>query len=170
MNGVCVCVCVCVCVYSLCDGVRQEFAMSGYTEVLTLTLCAWAENYDHLNVPRDTNEAVEVTNPQTREFQIVRTRLLPGLLKTLASNKSHTLPLDIFEVGDVVVQDKVQCRYIYIYIYIYMCVCVCACSSVCVCESRCMRADDGMQPPDYGRGRAKHQTHVRCALWPHPQL
>ena len=36
---------------------------------------------------------------------MVRTSLLPGLLKTLNSNQSSPLPLKIFEVSDVVIKD-----------------------------------------------------------------
>lgn len=50
--------------------------------------------------------AVVLANPKTIEYQIVRTSLLPGILKTLRENKSHALPLRCFEVGDVVLQDK----------------------------------------------------------------
>lgn len=44
-------------------------------------------------------------NPKTLEYQIVRTSLLPGLLKSVRENRSHPLPLKIFEVSDVVVKD-----------------------------------------------------------------
>lgn len=35
----------------------------------------------------------------------MRTSLLPGLLKSIRENKSHALPMKIFEVSDVVVKD-----------------------------------------------------------------
>lgn len=46
-----------------------------------------------------------LANPKTIEYQIVRTSLLPGLLKSVRENRKHTLPLRIFEVSDIVVQD-----------------------------------------------------------------
>lgn len=49
--------------------------------------------------------AVHVANPKTLEFQVCRTTLLPGLLKTIAANKKMPLPLKVFEVSDVVVKD-----------------------------------------------------------------
>eukprot|EP00921_Rhytidocystis_pertsovi_P007900 GHVQ01013074.1.p1 GENE.GHVQ01013074.1~~GHVQ01013074.1.p1 ORF type:complete len:636 (+),score=53.30 GHVQ01013074.1:176-2083(+) len=49
-----------------------------------------------------------VSNPKTREFEIVRTSLIPGLLKTLASNKGRELPIRLFELGDVVFFDVHQ--------------------------------------------------------------
>lgn len=51
------------------------------------------------------NEAVVLANPKTIEYEVVRTSLLPGILKTAASNKKCPLPIRIFEVSDVVLQD-----------------------------------------------------------------
>jgi phenylalanyl-tRNA synthetase beta chain len=50
--------------------------------------------------------AVHISNPKTLEFQVARTSLVPGLLKTLAANKKMPLPLRLFEVSDVVLIDK----------------------------------------------------------------
>jgi len=36
---------------------------------------------------------------------VVRTSLLPGLLKTIRENRSHALPIRIFEASDVVLKD-----------------------------------------------------------------
>lgn len=44
-------------------------------------------------------------NPKTAEYQIVRTSLFPGLLKTVRENRKHTLPLRIFEVSDIAIKD-----------------------------------------------------------------
>lgn len=49
--------------------------------------------------------AVHIANPKTLEFQVVRTSLLPGLLKTVAANKKTPLPLKIFEISDIVLAD-----------------------------------------------------------------
>lgn len=46
-----------------------------------------------------------IANPKTLEFQVVRTSLLPGLLKTVRENRSHPLPVRIFETADVVFKD-----------------------------------------------------------------
>jgi len=37
--------------------------------------------------------------------QVARTTLLPGILKTLSSNKSMPLPVRLFEISDVVLKD-----------------------------------------------------------------
>lgn len=86
------------------DALRREVALCGFAEVLTLTLCSKNENYAHLNRPFAA-DAVQLANPQTVEFEIVRTSLLPGVLKTVASNRFMPLPIKIFEVADVVLLD-----------------------------------------------------------------
>lgn len=88
----------------LVDIVRREWAQAGWTEVLPLILCSHDENYGWMNRV-DRGEAVKIANPKTLEFQIVRTSLIPGLLKTVRENRSHTLPLKIFEASDVAIKD-----------------------------------------------------------------
>jgi len=85
----------------LSDIIRLEAAMAGWTEVLPLILCSHAENFSHLNRKDDGTTAVKLANPKTAEYQVVRTSLLPGLLKTLRENKHHAVPIKIFEVSDV---------------------------------------------------------------------
>jgi len=46
-------------------------------------------------------------NPKTVEFECCRLNLLPGIFKTLSANIGHTtMPLYLFEVGDVVILDS----------------------------------------------------------------
>merc|ERR1712232_614243 len=49
--------------------------------------------------------AVSINNPKTKEFEVVRTSIMPGVLKTLCANKHKVLPIKVFEIGDVVVQE-----------------------------------------------------------------
>lgn len=48
---------------------------------------------------------MKIANPKSLEFQVVRTSLIPGLLKTIRENRSHALPIKIFETSDVVFKD-----------------------------------------------------------------
>ena len=89
----------------LADIIRLEAAMAGWMEVLPLILCSHDENFSWLKRPDDSKVAVRLQNPKSAEYQVVRTSLLPGLLKTLRENKHHALPLKIFEVSDVVLKD-----------------------------------------------------------------
>jgi len=101
---------------TLCHGVQQPLnkfsdklrgllAMAGYLEVLTFSLCSTAENYELLRLPND-GQAVVLSNPQSQNFQVVRTTLYPGLLKTLKSSTHMHLPIKIFEISDVCLLDQ----------------------------------------------------------------
>jgi len=92
-------------VSKLSDIIRHEWAYAGWVEVLPLILCSHEENFAWLNSADDGQTAVKIANPKTLEFQVVRTSLLPGLLKTIRENRSHALPLRIFETSDVVFKD-----------------------------------------------------------------
>jgi phenylalanyl-tRNA synthetase beta chain len=58
-----------------------------------------------LNKKDDNSTAVKLENPKTLEYQVVRSSLLPGILKTVKENKKHALPIKVFEVSDVVLKD-----------------------------------------------------------------
>ncbi|KAK3055682.1 phenylalanine--tRNA ligase subunit beta [Extremus antarcticus] len=88
----------------LADIIRLEAAMAGWAEVMPLILCSHDENYGWLQKPDD-GKAVRLQNPKTAEYQIVRTSLIPGLLKTVRENKHHSVPMKVFEVADVVFKD-----------------------------------------------------------------
>jgi len=92
-------------VNKLTDIVRLEAAMAGWSEVLPLILCSHDENFAWLNRIDDGNTAIKLANPKTLEFQVVRTSLLPGLLKTIRENRKHSVPMKIFEVSDVAFKD-----------------------------------------------------------------
>ncbi|KAI9512203.1 phenylalanyl-tRNA synthetase subunit beta [Russula earlei] len=94
----------------LSDIIRHEWAYAGWVEVLPLILCSHEENFAWLNVADDGQTAVKIANPKTLEFQVVRTSLLPGLLKTIRENRSHALPLRVFETSDVVFKDVARER------------------------------------------------------------
>lgn len=85
------------------DLLRAEIARDGYLEMLTHGLCSTAENFSNLNRP--IGPAVSLSNPANVEYEVVRTSLLPGALKTLAHNKSmsHKDGIKLFEISDVVI-------------------------------------------------------------------
>ncbi|KAK9808656.1 hypothetical protein WJX72_001360 [[Myrmecia] bisecta] len=92
----------------LCELVRLEVAMAGWTEVLTWALCSRAENFGDLLRADDGQSAVSVGNPATLEFEVCRTTLLSGVLKTLGASKDAPLPVKLFEVSDVVLVAPVE--------------------------------------------------------------
>jgi len=93
-------------VNKLSDIVRIEAAMAGWSEVMPLILCSHEENFEWLNRKDDGTKVIRLANPKTLEYQVVRTSLLPGLLKTIRENKGHSVPIKIFEVSDVGFKDE----------------------------------------------------------------
>lgn len=90
----------------LSDLLRHEVAACGYTEVLTFALCSREDISEKLRKDIKATKAVHIANPKTLEFQVARTTLLPGVLKTIHHNKNMPLPLKLFEISDVVFQDS----------------------------------------------------------------
>ena len=65
------------------------------------------EQFDKLRHDDGKEKAVVLSNPASEEFEIVRTSLLVGALKTLECAKAHSVKegLKLFEVNDVVHRD-----------------------------------------------------------------
>lgn len=85
------------------DLLRAEISRAGYVEMLTHGLCSTAENFTNLR--RKIGPAVSLSNPANVEYEVVRTTLFPGALKTLSFNKSisHKDGIKLFEISDVVI-------------------------------------------------------------------
>ncbi|XP_048719448.1 phenylalanine--tRNA ligase beta subunit isoform X5 [Caretta caretta] len=92
----------------LTELLRQDLAAAGFTEALTFALCSQEDIADKLGVDISSTKAVHVANPKTAEFQVARTSLLPGLLKTIAANRKMPLPLKLFEISDIVLKDSTK--------------------------------------------------------------
>jgi len=92
----------------LCDLIKIDISLAGFTEGLTFSLCSKDDISEKLNRPNGCKEAVKIENPKSLDFQVARTTLLPGLLKTIANNKNMPLPVRVFEVSDVVLLDELK--------------------------------------------------------------
>ncbi|KAI6063325.1 Phenylalanine--tRNA ligase beta subunit [Aix galericulata] len=96
-----------------CDIVEDAAIAYGYNNIQmtipkTYTIanqCSQEDIADKLGTDISTTKAVHIANPKTAEFQVARTTLLPGLLKTIAANRKMPLPLKLFEISDIVVKD-----------------------------------------------------------------
>ncbi len=86
---------------------REQVAQAGFTEALTFSLCSRDDVSTKLrkDLKSDKIPAVHIANPKTLEFQVARTTLLPGLLKTVQANRKMPLPIKLFEISDVVMTD-----------------------------------------------------------------
>eukprot|EP00933_Yihiella_yeosuensis_P030614 TRINITY_DN24237_c0_g1_i1.p1 TRINITY_DN24237_c0_g1~~TRINITY_DN24237_c0_g1_i1.p1 ORF type:complete len:629 (-),score=136.45 TRINITY_DN24237_c0_g1_i1:88-1974(-) len=108
----------------LSDLLRQELAMAGFTECMNWSLLSRKENFQQMRREEKTEElwrtvespheylssaaCVAISNPKTKDFEIVRTSMLPGILKVMTNNKQLPPPIRLFEVGDIVVQDPTK--------------------------------------------------------------
>jgi len=94
----------------LTDLLRTSLSQSGFTEALTFSLCSRDDISSRLRLKTDDAlaDAVHISNPKTLEFQVARTTLLPGLLKTAQANRKMPLPLRLFEISDVVLRDATK--------------------------------------------------------------
>ncbi|XP_031716568.1 phenylalanine--tRNA ligase beta subunit isoform X2 [Anarrhichthys ocellatus] len=70
--------------------------------------CSKEDIADKLGKKISETRAIHIANPKTAEFQVARTTLLPGLLKTIAANRKMPLPLKLFEISDVVLKDDTK--------------------------------------------------------------
>uniref|UniRef100_A0A8C4H4U8 Phenylalanine--tRNA ligase beta subunit n=1 Tax=Dicentrarchus labrax TaxID=13489 RepID=A0A8C4H4U8_DICLA len=73
-----------------------------------LMCCSQEDIAEKLAKKISETKAVHISNPKTAEFQVARTTLLPGLLKTIAANRKMPLPLKLFEISDVVLKDETK--------------------------------------------------------------
>ncbi|MHA2347197.1 MAG: phenylalanine--tRNA ligase subunit beta [Candidatus Hodarchaeales archaeon] len=87
--------------------VREILSGCSLQEILTFTLIS-PEKLTHL-MGREESElrkCVEVSNPVSSNYSVLRNRLFPGLLDFLSRNTHNEYPQYLFEVGEVVNNDK----------------------------------------------------------------
>ncbi|MHA2109443.1 MAG: phenylalanine--tRNA ligase subunit beta [Candidatus Hodarchaeales archaeon] len=87
--------------------VREILSGCALQEVLSFTLTA-PEKLTN-NMGRDTEDLknnVQIANPVSLTYSVLRSRLLPNLLDFLSRNTHNEYPQFIFEVGEIVKKDK----------------------------------------------------------------
>ncbi|KAK2726545.1 phenylalanine--tRNA ligase beta subunit-like [Artemia franciscana] len=84
---------------------RRSLAEACFTETVTYTLCSHSDITEKLRHQIESQPAIHIANPKTLEFQVGRTTLLPGVLKTINANQHMPLPLRLFEISDVILKD-----------------------------------------------------------------
>jgi len=81
--------------------VRQTMIGLGFTEAMNFILTNEADHYEKMRLKK-VKGAIKLANPVSAEYNIVRSALLPGLMKNLADNKHESYPQRIFEVSDII--------------------------------------------------------------------
>ena len=84
--------------------VRDLMIGFGFQELFTFVMTSLQILFEKMNTP--VGEVVEVENPISLEYSVLRNRLLPGILNFLSYNKHVSYPQRVFECGDVVLIDK----------------------------------------------------------------
>ena len=86
----------------LADFFRDEMAMGGYVEFLTMALLSHKDMFTNLLSEKRDDKTVQILYSKSKEFEYIRSSLIPGILKSIEGNKANQLPFKIFEISDVV--------------------------------------------------------------------
>ena len=86
----------------LADLFRNEMSMGGYVEFLTMALLSHKDMFTNLLKDERDDKTVKILYSKTKEFEYIRSSLIPGILKSIEGNKANQLPFKIFEISDVV--------------------------------------------------------------------
>jgi len=90
----------------LSDLFRNEMAMGGYVEFLTMALLSHKDMFTNLLKENKDDKTAQILYSKSKEFEYIRSSLIPGILKSVEGNKANQLPFKIFEISDVVICDK----------------------------------------------------------------
>jgi phenylalanyl-tRNA synthetase beta chain len=88
-------------------GVRELVVGMGFQEVLTFTLSNEENLYKRMNIPRP-DKVVEIENPVSQSWSVLRDWITPSLVYFLSRNTHHDYPQNIFEVSEVVTEDNTK--------------------------------------------------------------
>ncbi len=83
---------------------RELMIGLGYQEVLNYIMTSKEALFNSIRRPE--RPVVEVANPVSESYSVLRDSLIPGLLHFLAKNTHVSYPQKIFEIGDVVLIDE----------------------------------------------------------------
>ena len=89
----------------LADLFRHEMAMGGYVEFLTMALLSEKDLFTNM-LKKPDDLTAKIFYSKCKDFEYIRSSLIPGILKCVEANKSNQLPYKIFEISDVVLVDK----------------------------------------------------------------
>lgn len=92
-------------VSEISSSVREIMIGLGYSQVMPFTLTSEKINFDWMCRGR-TDDVTYVLHPISEDQTMVRTTILPNLMEILSMNQHRELPQKIFEVGDVVINNK----------------------------------------------------------------
>jgi len=86
------------------NDVRQIMVGLGFVEAMNFILANEVDHYQKMR--RKAGKMIVLANPVSTEYSIVRSNLLPCLVRNLADNKHQAYPQRMFEVSDVIIIDE----------------------------------------------------------------
>ena len=84
--------------------IRNFIIGFGHMEVVTFMLSNREKLFTKMSIAEE--PLAEVENPKMEGYNVLRNRLLPGLMEVLSVNKHHPYPQSLYEVDDVVLLDE----------------------------------------------------------------
>ncbi|MBN1644502.1 phenylalanine--tRNA ligase subunit beta [Candidatus Woesearchaeota archaeon] len=87
------------------DKIRDIIAGMGYQEILSPILTSKETLIDRMNIKRAL-DVIEINNPMSAGFSVVRSWIIPGLMDVLMRNKHVDFPQKVFEQGLVNVHNN----------------------------------------------------------------
>ncbi len=88
----------------LTGAVRDVLVGEGFQDLLNFMLTDKDSNYGRMGIGDD-GTAVEIENPYSEQYTIVRTWLLPSLMQVLSNNRTRQYPQNLSEVGQAMLLD-----------------------------------------------------------------
>ncbi len=86
--------------------IREIMIGFGFQEILSFMLSSREKQYQKMEKGED--EYLEIENPMSNEYNIVRTWLLPSVMEFLSENTHRKYPQKVFEIGEVVKKDETR--------------------------------------------------------------
>ena len=90
----------------LTDLFRNIMAQAGYVEFLTFALLSKKDMFTNLLSDNPDEKTASILYAKTKEFEYVRSSLIPCILKCIEGNKGNQLPFKLFEISDVCLVGK----------------------------------------------------------------
>jgi phenylalanyl-tRNA synthetase beta chain len=85
--------------------VRDILVGCGLLEIKNYNITNKDEQSTAIGKEFDNEKLVQVASSSSKEFDTLRKRILPSVLRTFKNNKHHEYPQNVFEIGEVFSQD-----------------------------------------------------------------
>ena len=82
---------------------RQIMVGAGYQEMVNFTLTNSKREFEYMHALTTKDKLLQLRNPVSLEYDTTRSTLLPSLLYNVQFNIHEEKPINIFEVGDVII-------------------------------------------------------------------